>query len=207
MRSLRALLPMLVFLAALLVGCQPAPAPADFAVTNGILYTVDAERSVAQAMAVRDGAIVYVGDDAGAKDFVGAETDVVDLQGRLVLPEFVDSHAHATSGVSELCEVPLYGLGSAEEYQQALRDFLAANPDVQALQGGGWINAVFSPHGPTADLLDGVAPAIPVVLGSEDYHSLWVNSKALELAGLTADTPDPEGAPSDATQTVPDPGH
>jgi predicted amidohydrolase YtcJ len=144
-------------------------------------------------VAVAGDTIAYVGDDEGAQRFVGENTRVIDLQGRLVLPAFVDSHAHANSAVSELYEVWLYGLGSVEEVRGVIADFLAANPDVQGLQGGGWINAVFGPHGPTTDLLDDLAPDIPVVLYSEDYHSAWVNSRALDFAGLTADTPDPAG--------------
>jgi len=177
-----------------LSACQQAPdVMADLVLTNGTIYTVDAERSVAEALAVKGGQIAYVGDSQGAQAFVGETTQVVDLQGRLVLPAFIDSHSHATSAVSELYEVSLYGLGSAEECRQAIRDFLAANPGVEGLQGGGWVNAVFGPHGPTVDLLDDLAPDIPVVLASEDYHSVWVNSHALEMAGITRETPDPPG--------------
>jgi predicted amidohydrolase YtcJ len=185
--------PLSLLLALGLPACQPAPEPADLVLTNGTIYTVDAERTIAQALAVAGDTIVYVGDDEGAQRFVGENTRLIDLHGRLVLPAFVDSHAHANSAVSELYEVWLYGLGSVEEVRQVIADFLAANPEVQGLQGGGWINAVFGPHGPTTDLLDDLAPDIPVVLYSEDYHSAWVNSHALELAGVTAATPDPPG--------------
>lgn len=191
MRMAPLLLP--VFLLLGLASCQPAVPPADLALINGILYTVSADRAVAQAMAVRAGRIVYIGDDKGVRRYVGRDTRVIDLQGRLVLPAFVDSHAHATAAVSELYEVWLYGLTSVEEYQQALRDFLALHPGIQGIKGGGWVNAVFGPNGPRAATLDEVVPDIPVVLASEDYHSVWVNSKAMALAGITAETPDPEG--------------
>jgi len=171
----------------------PAVEPADLVLTNGVIYTVDKDRSVVEALAVRGGIIVYAGDNVGAQELVGAETKVVDLEGKFVLPGLMDSHAHATSGVSDLYEVPLYGIGSVEEYQQTIADFLAAAPDLAALQGAGWINSVFGPKGPTAAMLDEVAPEIPVVLYSEDYHSAWVNTKALEAAGVTKDTPDPAG--------------
>jgi predicted amidohydrolase YtcJ len=178
-----------------LTACQPA-APvetADLVLLNGTIYTVDADRTIASAMAVKGDTIIYVGGNAGAQRLIGESTRVIDLQGRLVLPGLVDSHNHATSAVSEIYEVWLYGMGSVEEYQQAIRDFVEARPGLNGLQGGGWINAVFGPHGPTADLLDEIVPDIPVVLYSEDYHSAWVNSKALEMAGVTADTPDPAG--------------
>ncbi len=191
MRMAPLLVPLILLLG--LVSCQPGVPPADLVVINGILYTVGADRAVAQAMAVRGGRIIYIGDDKGLRRYLGQDTRVIDLQGRLVLPAFVDSHAHATAAVSELYEVWLYGLGSVEEYQQALREFLASHPGIQGIKGGGWVNAVFGPHGPTAAILDDVAPDIPVVLASEDYHSVWVNSKAMALAGITAQTPDPPG--------------
>jgi predicted amidohydrolase YtcJ len=174
--------------------CQAAkPAMADLVLTNGIIYTMDKQRTVAQALAVKDGVIVYVGDKAGAQRLVGKDTRVIDLKGKLVLPAFVDSHSHATSGVSEIYEVSLYGLESMDAYQQAIQDFVQARPDLQGMQGAGWINALFGPHGPAKDILDEIVPNIPAVLYSEDYHSVWVNSKALEMAGITKSTPDPEG--------------
>ena len=172
---------------------EAAVEPADLVLTNGVIYTVDAERSVARAMAVTGDTIVYVGDEAGAEALIGPDTEVLDLQGRLVLPGLIDSHAHATSGVSDIYEVPLYGIDSVGGYQQAVAEFLAASPDLTAVQGAGWVNAVFGPHGPTAAMLDAVAPDLPAVLASEDYHSLWVNTVVLEAAGITKDTPDPEG--------------
>jgi len=177
-----------------LTACQRAPdVVADLVLTNGTIYTVDAEHTVAEAVAVKDGRIVFVGDSKGARRFVGETTQINDLKGRLVLPAFIDSHAHATSAVSELYEVWLYGLGSPQETRDVIGEFLAANPDVEGIQGGGWVNAVFGPHGPTVDLLDDLAPDIPVVLASEDYHSVWVNSRALQMAGITRNTPDPAG--------------
>ena len=190
----RWILPIAVLLSFALAACQRAPdVVADLVLTNGAVYTVDAERTVAEAVAVKDGRIVFVGDSRGAQGFVGETTRIIDLEGRLVLPAFIDSHAHATSAVSELYEVLLYGLGSPQEYRDVIRDFLAANPGIEGLQGGGWVNAVFGPQGPTVDLLDDLAPDIPVVLASEDYHSVWVNSRALELAGITRATPNPAG--------------
>lgn len=166
---------------------------ADLVLKNGFIYTVDPDRTVAEAFAVKGGKFIYVGDNQGVQAYIGPNTQVIDLQGRMVLPAFVDSHAHATSGVSDIYEVSLYGIDSIEKYQQTIRDFLAENPDLKALQGAGWVNNVFGAKGPTAAMLDAVVPDIPAVLYSEDYHSVWVNSKALEMAGITKDTPDPEG--------------
>jgi len=166
---------------------------ADLVLTNGVVYTVDEDRTSAEAVAIRGDTIVFVGSSTDAADWIGDGTKVIDLAGRLVLPGLIDSHAHATSGVSDLYEVPLYGIGSVEEYQQTIADFIAARPGLVALQGGGWINSVFGEHGPTVAMLDAVCADIPAALYSEDYHSVWVNSKTLELAGVTAATADPEG--------------
>lgn len=193
MRKLYSTLAILLVVCFLLPACRPAPEPADLVLTNGVIYTVDAERTVAQAMAVMGDTIVYVGDDKGAEAYIGPDTTVIDLDGKLVLPGLIDSHAHATSGVSDIYEVFLYGIDSVEGYQQAIAEFISYTPGLTALQGAGWVNNVFGPHGPTAAMLDEVVADIPAVLYSEDYHSAWVNSKALELAGITSETPDPAG--------------
>jgi hypothetical protein len=184
----------LVIMGSFLAACGPSESEkADLVLTNGVVYTVDDDRTVAEALAVRGDSIVFVGSSSGAKKWIGENTKVIDLGGRLLLPGLIDSHAHATSGVSDIYEVPLYGIGTVEEYQQTIADFVAATPDLKALQGTGWINSVFGEHGPTAAMLDEVAADIPAALYSEDYHSVWVNTKTLEAAGITADTPDPEG--------------
>jgi predicted amidohydrolase YtcJ len=193
MRKLYSTLAILLAVCFLLPACRPAPEPADLVLTNAVIYTVDAERTIAQAMAVTGDTIVYVGDDKGAEAYIGENTTVIDLDGRLVLPGLMDSHAHATSGVSDIYEVFLYGIDSVEGYQQAIADFISHTPGLTALQGAGWVNNVFGPSGPTAAMLDEVVADIPAVLYSEDYHSAWVNSKALELAGITSETPDPAG--------------
>jgi predicted amidohydrolase YtcJ len=178
----------------LIAGCSAQPQEkASLVVKNGYIYTVDEKRTVAEAMALKGNTIVYIGTNAGVKKWIGNDTQVIDLEGRLVLPGLIDSHAHATSGVSDIYEVSLYGIGSIEEYQQTIADFVANQPGLTALQGAGWINAVFGPSGPTAAMLDAVVQDIPAVLNSEDYHSAWVNSKTFELAGINKDTPDPVG--------------
>lgn len=171
----------------------PASEKADLVLQNGFIYTVDSARNVAEAVAVKGDTIIYVGTNEGVRAYIGPDTQTVNLQGRMVLPAFVDSHAHATSGVSDIYEVSLYGIDAVEKYQQTIRNFLAENPGLKALQGAGWINNVFGANGPTTAMLDEIVPDIPAVLYSEDYHSVWVNSKTLQLAGITRDTPDPEG--------------
>lgn len=172
---------------------QPTAATkADLVLKNGYIYTVDANRTVAQAIAIQGDTIVYVGDDAGVAPYIGEHTGVTDLGGKMVLPGFIDSHSHALSAASEVYSVSLYGMKSVDDYRNAIKTFLAEHPGLTALQGGGWINPLFPPEGPSREILDELVPDIPAVLSSEDYHSVWVNSKALELAGITKDTVNPE---------------
>jgi len=171
----------------------PLSENADLILRNGRIFTVDVHRSEAAALAVVGDTIAYVGHNAGADELAGADTRVIDLHGKLVLPAFIDSHSHATSGVCELYEVLLHGLGTAEACRRGILDFVSAHANLQWVQGGGWINATFGPHGPTAEVLDEIVPDIPAVLFSQDYHSAWVNTKTLSLAGLTRDTPNPPG--------------
>jgi len=171
----------------------PALAPADTVYTNGVVYTADAAHTLAQAVAVKDGRIVYVGDDAGAAAYVGAGTTSVDLGGKLMLPGFIDSHMHASYAVGELYDVSLFGLPTLKAYQKALAKFAAAHADLTIVRGMGWSNTVAPRHGFTKQQLDAVIKLRPAAITSEDGHSVWCNSAALKLAGITAKTPDPTG--------------
>ncbi len=166
---------------------------ADSVFKNGYIYTVDKAKTVVQAIAVKGDTIVYVGDDAGAQSWIGPNTEVTDLGGKLVLPGFVDSHAHAILTVKASYEVFLFGIDNVDDYQQAIKKFMKSHSDYQALRGMGWVNAVFGPQGPTKEMLDEVVPNIPAIILSEDGHSVWVNSKTLEMAGIAKDTVAPAG--------------
>jgi hypothetical protein len=187
---------LLVGLVAALLVPATAPAakkkPADTVFKNGYVHTVNPGERVAHAVAVRQGRIVYVGSDQGARAFVGAHTKVVNLRGKMILPGFVDSHIHASMTVSSLYSVLLYGLPSVDEYVAAVAQFAADNPDMDVIRGEGWSNTVVPGKGPLASSLDTVVSDRPVFIMSEDYHSTWVNTKALELAGITGATPDPK---------------
>src|SRR3990172_2261008 len=172
--------------------CGTGP-KADWVLRNGAIYTLDSTESQAQSLAVGGGTILYVGDDAGVEAFVGTESRVIELGGKMVLPGFIDSHSHPSGALIQAVAVSLYDLRSLEQYLEAVRRFAEENPDKQAVRGSGWSNALFPVTGPMKEDLDAVVSDRPVQLGSGDGHSSWVNSKALELAGITRDTPDPEG--------------
>ena len=175
--------------------------PADTVFTHGYAYTVSPADRVARAVAVRGGKIVYVGSDHGAKAFIGPSTKVVKLGGKMVLPGFIDSHMHASMTVSSLYSVLLYGMASVDEYTAAVAEFVTAHPEMNVIRGQGWSNTVAPDLGPLASDLDKVVSDKPVSIMSEDGHSYWVNSKALELAGITGKTPDPVGG---VIERVPD---
>ncbi len=187
----------LVFLAAaaaLAAFCGGPPVErADLILTNAAITTMAPGRPRAEALAVTAGKIVYVGDGRKALQRRGPSTRIVDLGGRMVLPAFQDSHIHLVSGGVELGLCDLNGLRTAEEVLAKVRAYAAAHPDAAWIIGGGWDLPLFPQANPRKEALDAVVPGRPVVLDSADGHSAWVNSRALALAGVTRDTPDPAG--------------
>ncbi len=138
---------------------------------------------------VVEGRIRQVGPDAELDTPAGAEE--VDLAGGLVLPGFQDAHVHPVQGGLKRLRCDLSDLDTREDYLEAVRSYAAANPDRLWIGGGGWSMAVFGPTGPLAADLDRVVPDRPVFLPNRDHHGAWVSSRALELAGIDRDTPDP----------------
>lgn len=169
-----------------------APAKADLALKNGAVYTLDGSRSWAHAVAISGGRIVYVGTDKGLDEYVGASTKVVDLKGRMLLPAFQDVHIHPISAGVEAKSCNLNGLKTPQEYAAAIKKYADEHPDLPWITGGGWLMSAFGPGGMARkEIIDAVVPDRPVYLSSTDGHTTWANSKALALAGITKETPDP----------------
>ena len=171
---------------------MPIEAPADLILTGGRIFTADADRTWAEALAVRGGRIVAVGGDRDVKPLAGASTRVIELRGRTVTPGFGDAHVHPPSaGLARLaCE--LHGKRGLDEYLAAVAAYAAANPDTEWITGGGWSLADFPGGLPRREDLDRVCPDRPVFLPNCDGHDAWVNSAALARAGITRDTADPD---------------
>ncbi|MBI3649006.1 MAG: amidohydrolase [Actinobacteria bacterium] len=165
--------------------------PADLVFVNGAVYTVDAVRRWAQAVAVKDGRIAAVGADSEVRELAGPRTRVIDLQGRMLLPGFQDAHVHPVSGGLDMLQCDLHGLSTAEEYLRAIADYAQANPEREWILGGGWSMDAFPGGTPTREALDAVVSERPVFLPNRDGHGAWVSSSALKVAGVTRDTPDP----------------
>ncbi|MFE5908181.1 amidohydrolase [Streptomyces wedmorensis] len=163
---------------------------ADLVFTRGPVFTADPARTRATSLAVVDDRIAAVGHDE-VRDLIGPATEVVDLTGKLLLPGFQDAHIHAVGGGKELAECDLTGTVGVAEYLERIRDYADAHPEKTWITGGGWSMESFDGGLPTRQLLDSVVPDRPVLLSNRDHHGAWANSRALELAGLTADTPDP----------------
>ncbi len=165
---------------------------ADLVLTGGRIFTGDAAKTWAQALAVRGNRIVAVGSDADVKPLIGSSTRVIELRGRTVTAGFQDAHVHPTHGGLARIRCELHESRGKDEYLRIVAEYAAANPDREWILGGGWSLADFPGGLPRREDLDRVVPDRPVILPNRDGHDVWVNSRALELAGITADTPDPD---------------
>ena len=163
---------------------------ADLILTNGQVRTPS---GWAEAVAIRDGIIVAVGDSATIVAMGDRETDVIDLGGDTVLPGLHDSHVHALFAGLEQFACGFAPGASPQAIAEAVTACVAGTSAGEWIQGGNWVAAVFEPGQQNKAFLDAVAPHHPVLLNDEAHHSVWVNSMALEIAGITRDTPDPEG--------------
>ena len=163
----------------------------DLAFVNGRVATMDAARRWAGAVAVSQGGIVAVGTDADARELVGSETEVIDLDGKMLVPGFQDAHVHPPSSGFEMLHCNLSEAYDVREYERIVSDYAVAHLEEPWVVGGGWSMDVFPGGNPPKDVLDRIVPDRPVFLMSRDGHSAWVNSRALEMAGVTRDTPDP----------------
>jgi predicted amidohydrolase YtcJ len=160
--------------------------------TNGTLF--DGHRYVgAGEVLVEGGRIASVrGFETGLRpSSTTGDVDIVDLRGGLLAPGFVDAHVHPIQGGLERLRCDLSELGTREEYLAAIRQYADTHPDVEWILGGGWAMPAFPGGTPTAADLDTVVPDRPVFLPNRDHHGAWVNSRALEIAGIDRHTPDP----------------
>jgi predicted amidohydrolase YtcJ len=165
--------------------------PADLLLRGGAVYTVDAPRSWATAVGVKQGRIIYVGSDSVPGGIVGSGTEVVDLGGRMVLPGFQDGHVHLLAGGVELGECTLFTLESAAAIADSIKACAAARPDAPWVRGAGWELTAFPDANPSSAFLDRIVEDRPAFFDAADGHSAWANTKALALAGITRETPDP----------------
>jgi hypothetical protein len=167
------------------------PPPADSAIIGGSIYTLDPDRPWAEACAIGQGRIIGVGSVSEVRELCGPSTDVIDVGGGMVIPGFQDAHVHPPMGGVEMLRCDLTSGRSRADYLAIVASYCERHADAEWILGGGWSMPAF-PHGvPTAADLDSVVGSRPVFLPNRDHHSAWVSSRTLELAGITAETPDP----------------
>ncbi len=180
------------FLTLALYACQPAGPAADVIYYNANIWTGDRGNPIAKALAVKDGHILFVGDKYEA--YQGPETELIDVQGKLVIPGFIDNHTHFLEGGFQLASVELRNAQSPEEFIQLLADFARGLPDDgRWVTGGNWDHEAWGGALPRREWIDSVSAGHPVFISRLDGHMALASSKVLELAGITKDTPDPEG--------------
>lgn len=160
---------------------------------GGRVFTSDPERLWAEAVVVDGERIAFVGDLADALGIAGPDAAVTDVAGGVVLAGFVDAHAHITMTGDALSKAQLRSATALGEVQRRLREWAAANPDATRILGVGWGYWAIPGATPTRQMLDEVATDRPIYAEASDLHSCWVNTRALEELGITADTPDPIG--------------
>ncbi|MDZ4133766.1 MAG: amidohydrolase [Dethiobacteria bacterium] len=170
---------------------------ADTVWTNGVIYTADEMDTFAEAVAVKDGKIIFVGSAAGAEEYTGETTEVVDLEGRFMLPGMTDSHLHAPGTVlSQLYQINLNGVLSEAATMETIAAFIEEHPDLDIYYGDGFSIGAFSGEevakGPRKERLDAISDK-PIMISSYDGHTRWLNSAAFEYFGITKDTVPPEG--------------
>jgi predicted amidohydrolase YtcJ len=189
---------LLALLLTLVVGASlPATAQqtvADLVVTNGRIYTADAARPVVDAMAIRGGRVVFVGDRAGAKALTGAATQVLDLDGQTVIPGMTDAHAHVLGLGQSLRNVDLVGTTSYDAVIARVVERAMQTPKGEWIIGRGWDqNDWGDTRWPSHEALSRAVPDHPVYLERVDGHAAVVNALAMQRAGLTRATKDPSG--------------
>ncbi|GHO44122.1 amidohydrolase [Ktedonospora formicarum] len=165
---------------------------------NGNIYTMDVAQPRAQAMAIDlvSGRILAIGSDDEVRRLADAHSEKVDLRGQTVLPGFIDAHIHLMSAAYRAHHIDAEFCTTEDEVAELVRQRAQQTPPGRWIQGGRWDKNTWAGSGagrfPTKVSLDAAAPHHPVVLWSKDGHLLWVNSLALQRAGISAETPEPE---------------
>ncbi|MCW8809927.1 MAG: amidohydrolase [Ignavibacteriaceae bacterium] len=163
---------------------------------NGKIYTVNEKQPYAEAVVIEGNKIIFAGSESGAQKFIKPNTEVIDLEGKLMLPGFNDSHLHFISGGNYLLGINLRPALSKEKFVKIIEDYINNRrlPDSVWITGGRWDHELWPDKSlPTKELIDSISPNTPVFVSRIDGHMGLANSKALELAGITKYTKDPDG--------------
>jgi predicted amidohydrolase YtcJ len=183
-----------------LIACSDAPydgnaitiqaVVADTVYFNARIYTVDDDQPWAEAIAIKGTDILAVGSNESVKRFAGKNTLMQDMQARLMLPGFIDSHMHPLMGGAYALALSLDTFADPADWVAAIATYAKDNPDLPVIFGYGFLASAFGANGPTKAMLDEVVADRPVFLMDEGFHGGWGNSKALSVLGINKDTPD-----------------
>ena len=168
-----------------------ASADADWVLRGGKVYSMDATASHYSALAIEGNRLVWMGDSDVAARYIGPDTRLIELGGRVVFPGFIDTHIHSMDTLPLINGVKLSPYQSAEEVLAAIAEHARTHPYQNPLLGSGFLAPAFGDSGPTAAQLDAVVSDRPALIVDEGGHTAWANSLALAAAGIDRDTPDP----------------
>lgn len=157
----------------------------------GKVFTSEDNNLYAEGFAIENGKIIAVGKQDEVLKYQGENTEIKEYKEGIIVPGFTEGHAHVSSTV-ELVMGPYLGVHSIEECQNIIKKFDEEHPGTETIFGGGFDPGIFGPNGPTANIIDEVVSNRGVIISDEGHHSVWVNTKAMEMAGITRDTKDPE---------------
>ena len=178
-----------IALAAILLGCTREELPPDHIIHNARIWTGDSLAPAATAMAIRGDRVVAVGEDTAIRALAGPSTKLEDLGGKRIVPGFHDAHWHLPTRRS----ADLVGARDTTEILQRLREFAATLPDSTWVSGRGWTPDMFPANTAHRRYLDAAFPDRPVLLTDRDGHQILANQRALALAGIGSETPEPDG--------------
>lgn len=198
-----AILLMLVLVMSAFAGCggdteEPAEEGGEAAtlvVMNAVVYTMDEAGTMATAVAVSGDEIVYVGDDAGAEAYIGEDTEVIDAGGMMVTPGFINGHDHIASAELEAkTTLSLFYLEpDLEVYTAAVQEYADANPDFEIISVGGMDLKAYGNAIPNNDWVNNVVTDKPIDVVDQSFHGSLLNDVAIEMCGITDETPTPDG--------------
>ena len=183
--------PMLIAVAVLVSGT--AVAAPDLIVVNGDVHTVDPGSARVEAFAVEDGRFTAVGSSAQVRALAGRRTKVIDAGGNTVTPGFIDGHSHMSGNSPPVAGVDLSYVADKDEWLRRIEEADRRMPEGEWMTGGYWDHTLSDGVYPTREMLDEIVPDRPILLNHIDGHYSWANSLALEMAGVTAETPVPAG--------------
>jgi len=168
-----------------------AVSAADVIYHNAKVYTVNEAAPWAEAVVIKGDEIVFVGSDQDALALKGDDTKVTDLQGQMLLPGFIDSHAHPVAGGAYALALALDTYARPEDWVQAIAAWADANQELPVIFGYGFLASAFGDAGPTKSMIDAVVKDRPVLIMDEGFHGAWANSQLLAKLGINRETVDP----------------